>query len=67
MILLVARLQRRCALIVEAGSWLKDWIWLINAAGSKRKWIGDATGTDLRRREQIDPITHEKKDIFDKL
>jgi hypothetical protein len=60
-ILLIDRLQRRCALIVDSGSWLKDWICVITAAGSERKVIGDATGVDLERREQIKPINEEKE------
>jgi hypothetical protein len=56
----MARLQRRCALIVEAGIWLKDWICAITAAGSKGAAPG-ATGVDLERREQINPMNEEKE------
>ena len=61
MILLIDRLQRRCALIVDAGSRLKDWICAITAAGSNGVAGGEATGTDLERREQISPINKEKR------
>ena len=61
MILLMDRLQRRCALIVDAGSRLKDWICAITAAGSKGAAIGGATGVDLDRREQINPMNKEKR------
>jgi hypothetical protein len=61
MILLMDRLQRRCALIVDAGSRLKDWICAITAAGSKGAAIGGAAGVDLERREQINPMNEEKE------
>ena len=61
MILRMDRLQRRCALTVDAGSLLKDWICSITAAGSKGAAIGGATGIDLDRREQINPINEEKR------
>ena len=62
MILLIDRLQRRCALIVDAGSRLKDWICAITAAGSNGAAEGGgATGTDLERREQMSPINKGKR------
>ena len=64
MIFRVATLQRRWIRRVAAGKEWKARIWLITAAGSKGAAEDeDATGIDLERREQIDPMTMEPEDF----
>jgi hypothetical protein len=38
-------------------------MWLITAAGSKGAAIGDVTGNDLERREQINPISERRDGV----